>query len=157
VPWRREVFLAHFAGTANETEAAELAGVTTSTVYRHRRKDPEFAALHQLALEQSYVRLEADALRQRILAQQRLAQARDEGFEASGEIAQEFERVMKLFARWDRRNGQPGPRTAARDDRTPWNPDEALRALERKLRALAIPIEAGPVGDDEDLGEGEIG
>ena len=82
-PWRQEVFFAHFAGTCDETAAAEAAGVSTSTICRHRQKDPDFAEHYQAALEQGVVRLEAEALRQRLLAQQRLK----DGLLPEGEVA----------------------------------------------------------------------
>lgn len=142
VGWRRELFLAHFAGTGNETEAAETAGVCTSTVYRHRVKDPEFAALHQLALEQCYVRLEAEAVRQRLDAQKRVAEALSEGLETTGELALEFDRVMKLLARWDRGPVRPGPRTIGHGRQAAWTFDEAIAALEKRLKSLGVPIPA---------------
>jgi hypothetical protein len=165
--WRREVFLAHFAATGNETEAAEAAGVSTATVYRHRVKDPDFAAAHQAALDQSYVRLEAEAVRQRLLAQGKMAEALERGLEvepamvaefARGDLAAEFERMMKLLARWDRRGGGPGPRTVSPAHRRPWTFEEAIEALERKMRSLGIPVRDAPeAGDDSGDGAGEEG
>jgi hypothetical protein len=151
--WRRDLFLAHFAATGNETEAAEAAGVCTSTVYRHRRKDTEFAAAHQAALEQSYVRLEVEAVRQRLAAQKKMAEALERGLEIEPALAQEFERVMKLLARWDRRGGKAGPRTVSPAAAQPWTFDAAIDAVERKLRALGIPIRELPPepADDSDV------
>jgi hypothetical protein len=156
VAWRRELFLEHLAGTCNEVEAAAAVGVSPATVYRHRMKDPEFAALHQLALDQGYVRLEAEALRQRLQAQQRLAEALDNGFEPKGELALEFDRVMKLLARWERRSGRVGPRTVSPERSRAWTADEALEALERKLSALGIPIRAAPPPGPGNEDDGEV-
>jgi hypothetical protein len=156
--WRREVFLAHFAATGNETEAAEAAGVSTATVYRHRVKDPDFATAHQAALDQSYVRLEAEAVRQRLLAQRGMAEALERGLEVEPAIVAEFERMMKLLARWDRRGGGAGPRTVSPAHRRPWTFEEAIEALERKMRSLGIPVRDAPeAGDHSGDGAAEDG
>jgi hypothetical protein len=76
---------------------------------------------------------------QRLKAQQRLQRALDEG-EATGEVPEEFERVMKLLDRWDRRNGRLGVRSAAPEKRRALSFDEAIDLLEKKLRNLDIPI-----------------
>lgn len=144
VLWRKQVFLAHLAGTGDVTAAAAAAGVSEPTVYRHRMKDPDFAAAFQEALEQAYVRLEAEAVRQRLEAQRQLR----EGVLPAGEIAQEFERVLKLLQRWDRRNGKVGPRTITPGRRQSWTFEQAIEALDRQLAALGIPI----IGEE---GEGE--
>ncbi|HEX8061928.1 MAG TPA: hypothetical protein VF535_01805 [Allosphingosinicella sp.] len=136
---RQEVFLSHFAGCGDAREAAEVAGIDHSTVYKHRRKDPVFAAAFTEALEQCYARLEVEAVSQRLKAQQRLQRALDEG-EATGEVPEEFERVMKLLDRWDRRNGRLGVRSAAPEKRRALSFDEAIDLLEKKLRNLDIPI-----------------
>lgn len=56
---KKETFLEVLACTANVTAAAEAAGVVTSTVYNHRRKDPEFRELWWIALEQGAAKLVA--------------------------------------------------------------------------------------------------
>jgi hypothetical protein len=117
--------------------------VSVSPVYRHRAKDPDFAAAFQDALEQGYARLEAEALRQRLEAQRQLR----EGVLPAGEIAQEFERVLKLLQRWDRRNGRVGPRTVAPGRRRRWTFEEAIAELDRYLAALGIPIVGEEPGD----------
>ncbi|MGQ0659589.1 hypothetical protein [Sphingosinicella sp.] len=144
-PWRQEVFFAHFAGTCDETAAAEAAGVSTSTICRHRQKDPDFAARYQAALEQGVVRLEAEALRQRLLAQQQLR----DGLIPEGEIAQEFERVLKLLQRFDRKGGGVGVRQVSRAHLKAWTFEEAIEAIERKLRAIGIPIREDEEADEE--------
>jgi hypothetical protein len=80
------------------------------------------------------VRLEAEAVRQRLEAQRRFS----ENLEPAGEIAQEFERVMKLLARFDRRDGRVGRREVGHGSRQRWTFDEAIRALDKKLNALGI-------------------
>jgi hypothetical protein len=56
---RREVFLEWFAATCNVRLAAAKAGVAYQTVFKHRMKDPAFAADWDVALAQGYARLEA--------------------------------------------------------------------------------------------------
>lgn len=150
VGWRVDVFLSHFAATCNEAEAAEAAGVSPATVYRKRRKDPGFAASHQAALDHGYVRLEAEALRQRLAAQQRMAEAVEAGTALGADLCQEFERVLKLLARWDRRGGVAGPRTVSPAAARAWTFDSAIEAIERKLKALGIPVADLPPEPDDD-------
>lgn len=155
---RQQVFLAYFSWTCDAAAAAAEAGVCERTVFVHRGKDSVFAAAFQEALELAYVRLEAEALRQRLAAQQRLRKAIEEaqppaeppvedvaGCAAAGalgpvEAAAEFERVMKLLARWDRRCATPGSRQVSHGRQRTATFEEAMEALEKKLQALAIPI-----------------
>jgi hypothetical protein len=99
---RQQLFLDRLGGTADAGEAAEVAGVHISTVNTHRRRNPDFARRFEEALESAYPMLEAEALRQRLAAQERLR----DGLMPSGEIAAEFGRVMALLARWDRKKRQ---------------------------------------------------
>lgn len=131
-PERRATFLAHFAGTCDMTAAAEAAGVHETTVYKYRQRHPEFADDCERVLRQGYVRLEAEALRQRLEAQRKLR----DGLIPAGEIADEFERVMKLLARWDRRNGPAGTRSIGHGRQRSMTFEEAMEALEKKLMGL---------------------
>jgi hypothetical protein len=56
---RRKIFLDHLAATCNVTASATAAGLYWAGAYAWRRKDPEFAAQWQAALETGYARLEA--------------------------------------------------------------------------------------------------
>jgi hypothetical protein len=129
---RKQIFLDHFAGTADVQAACDAAGVHYSTVYRHRRTDARFAAGWDEALAQAYALLEAEAVRQRLEAQRRAA------FEPhpTGAMATEFERVMKLLDRYDRRGGRVGAREVRPGRERRWSFDESIEALDRKLRAL---------------------
>jgi hypothetical protein len=115
-------------------------GVDQSTVYKHRLRDPDFAAAFERALDQSYVLLEAEALRQRLQAQRQLREALDGGGPPPPETVAEFDKVMKLLARWDRGGGRRGARSVAPDRRRAWTFAEAIEALESKLRHLGVPI-----------------
>jgi len=139
---KRETFLAHFEGSCNLTDAADEAGVADSTVWSMRARNPEFARRFQQALDQGYVRLEVEAVRQRLEAQRKMR----EDILPTGEISQEFERVMKLLQRWDRHNGRAGPRAPGRGHETRWTFEESLALLEKKLRNMGVPIEPLPSG-----------
>ena len=53
-------------------------------------------------------------------------------------MAQEFERVMKLLARYDRRDGRVGPREIGHGRQRRWTFEEAMVALDKKLRSLGL-------------------
>lgn len=144
---RQQIYLDHFAGTADSEAAAAAAGVTTHTVRAHGRKHPEFEAAESEALRYAYARLEAEALRQRLEAQRRLS----DNLEPTGEIALEFERVMKLLARFDRKDGRLGRREISHGSRQRWPIEEAIEALDHKLRALGVRrgILPPPEGQEE--------
>lgn len=129
---RKRIFLDHFAGTADAGEAAGVAGVGASTVFQHRRADPEFAAGWDEALAVAYAALEAEAVRQRLAAQRDLSK----GLCPTGEISKEFERVMQLLARYDRRDGRIAARQVGRGGERRMSFDEAIVLLDKRLRAL---------------------
>jgi hypothetical protein len=141
---RQQIFLDHFAGTADAEAAAAAAGVTYQAVRAHYRKHPEFAALWHEALRLGYAMLEAEAVRQRLEAQRRLS----ENLEPTGELAQEFDRVMKLLARWDRRDGRIGAREVGHGHQQSWTCEEAVLELDRSLRKLGL--RTGIVPPDEE-------
>jgi len=131
---RKTIFLDHFAGTADVVAAAAAAGVGVSTVYQHRARDPQFAEDWDVALRQSYVILEAEAVRQRLEAQRRIRESPN----PTGEMAKEFERVMQLLARYDRRDGRIGMRSVQHGRQKRWTFEEAMAALDKKLRSLGL-------------------
>ena len=140
---RKAVFLAYFSGTADMNAAAAAAGIGYSTVIQHRLKDPAFAADCDEALAVAYAALEAEAVRQRLEAQSRLR----EGLCPTGEIAQEFERVLRLLARYERKNGRIGLRAVAPGRERRWTFDEAIVELDRILRAMGARhgVDAEPI------------
>jgi hypothetical protein len=151
---RKGVFLVHFARSCDLIAAAAAAGVCERTVYNHIRKDPAFAQAFQAALEEGYRRLEAESVRRRLEAQERL-RAAIEAAEESGEPipaaeeGAEFDRTMKLLARWDRRDGRLGWREVGHGRRQNMAFDEAITALDRKLRALGLPRADPPAPEGE--------
>ena len=146
---RQAVFLAHFAVSGDTKASAEVAGVSESTVHLHRRMDPAFAEAYAQALAEAYVRLEAESLRLRLEAQKKLRAA----IEAAGPAApvaetdEEFDRIMKLLARWDRKPRGPDTRFKPGGRRHAWTFEEAIALLEKKMRALGIPIREEPPPD----------
>lgn len=139
---RKGVFLAAFAWSCDLGAAAGQAGVCERTVFNHLRRDAHFAAEFQRALEEGYGQLEAEALRQRLAEQARLRAAVEEA-EAKGgplplaETAVEFERTMKMLARWRRRDGGLGSRPMRPGARR-MSFEEAIVILDKKLRALGL-------------------
>lgn len=146
---RQQIFLDHFAGTADARAAAAAAGVGYHTVRAHYRRNPEFAALWDDTLRFAYAMLEAEAVRQRLEAQRRLS----ENLEPTGEMAREFERVMKLLARYDRRGGRVGAVERAPLASQAWTWDQAIAALDKRLRALGLRSDdSGEDSGPEDSG-----
>jgi hypothetical protein len=129
---RRGIFLASFAATADATHAAAEAGVAVTTVYKTRRNDPDFAALFDAALAEAYVRLEAEAVRQRLAAQEAMKAAPEPSIQMAGE----FDRVMALLRRWDRGGGKTGVREISRERMKSASFDEAMAVLAKRLKAL---------------------
>jgi hypothetical protein len=69
---RRKRFLAELAESANVTEAARIAGVGKSTVYRMRASDPTLAEQWDEALDQGYAELEAMLLHRCLFGSERV-------------------------------------------------------------------------------------
>jgi hypothetical protein len=156
---RKGIFLAAFARSCDLLAAALEAGICERTVYYHLRDDGAFAQAFQAALEEGYAWLQAEAVRQRLVAQARLRAAIEEAEETGGpsplaEEGLEFDRTMKLLARWDRRDGRLGPREVSLGARRVWTFEEAIAALDKKMRHLGLRGE-GPRGAPPPEGEGE--
>lgn len=141
---RKRIFLDHFAGTADAHAAAAAAGIGYGTVTTHRRKDQDFAAAWDEALAHAYALLEAEAVRQRLEAQRLMR----EGLCPTGEIAREFDRVMQLLHRYERRTGI-GQRAIAPGRQKAWTFEEAIAALDRKLTALGARRALPPPASEE--------
>lgn len=131
--------------TCDTKAAAAAAGVHESTVHLHCRTDPAFAEAYAQALRQGYVRLEAEALRMRFEAQRKLHAAIDAAGDTipprlAAEEGAEFDRVMRLLARWDRRPRRSDSRFKPGGRRQRHSFDDAIDMLEKKLLGLGIPI-----------------
>lgn len=131
---RKRLFLDHFAGTCDAVASAEAAGVCKATVYKAAQRDRDFRAAWEEALAIGYAALEAEAVRQRLAMQRKMR----DGLSPQGEIAQEFERVMKLLNRYDRRGGGVGFQRPRYGRMKSWSFEEAIVALDKKLQALGL-------------------
>jgi len=140
---RKRIFLDYFAGTADANAACAAAGISYSAYTAHYRKDPEFRAACDEALAVAVAGLEAEAVRQRVEAQRNLR----EGLCPAGEISKEFDRVMQLLARYDRRDRRYGRRERHYGRLKRWSFEEAIVALDKYLRALGARhgIQAEPI------------
>ena len=133
---RKGVFLVHFARSCDLIAAAAEAGVCERTVYYHLQRDQAFAEAFRAALEEGYRWLEAEAVRARIEAQERLRAAIEEA-EAAGapvpaaEEGVEFDRAMRLLERWDRGGGRLGRREVGHGRQRRWTFEEAIAALDK--------------------------
>jgi hypothetical protein len=141
---RQALFLRHFAATCDATAAAAAAGVAESTVLLRRHRDAAFQAAFDDALQEGYAVLSAEALRQRLAAAARLRAAMAGTGEVAAlacpdeDLAGEFERTMKLLARWDRKNEPPGIRSIRYGRQKAMSFDEAIHLLDKKLVALGV-------------------
>ncbi|HEX6376579.1 MAG TPA: hypothetical protein VFZ91_12765 [Allosphingosinicella sp.] len=119
--------------------------------------DPVFDSACREALEQGYVLLHAEVLRQRLRAQKRLRAAIGRAGPVPppallAEQEAEFERIMKLLARHDRRQRRPDGRFKPGGRRQPWTFEDSIVALDKALDALGVtriplPPEEGKGGD----------
>lgn len=146
---RKQIFLDRFAGSADAHEAAEAAGVSYSAVLAHFRKDADFAAAWEEALAIAYAQLEAEAVRQRLAAQGRFRGT----LAPEGEVTKEFERVMQLLARYRRPDGRIALRSVGAGREQRWSFDDAIRALDKKLRALGLRTGVTPPEEEPPAGE----
>lgn len=155
----QDAFLAGFAASCDTKAAAAAAGVSESTVHRHRRLDRGFAEAYAAALAQGYELLEAEAVRQRLAAQARLRAAAERADEAapapscphcgrSDDAGAEFDRIMRLLARWDRRPRRPDSRFTPGGRRQRVTFDQAIAMLDKHLRALGVRTTTAPPSGD---------
>ncbi|MDG5489116.1 hypothetical protein NYR55_10875 [Sphingomonas sp. BGYR3] len=132
---QRKRFLTHLAETANVTAAVGKSGVSSSTVYRTRYREPEFAAEWDRALAIGYDRLEAAML---AAAMKAVRAAEDSVPVPEGEaVIVSFDQAQRLLnhhrslAREGRWRGHPDRDYAASAERT----DAAILKLLKKLPA----------------------
>jgi hypothetical protein len=139
---RKAVFLEHFAATCDGEAAALAAGVCVSTVHYARRNDPDFAAEWRATKAQSYEHLEAEMIRLRLEALERMRQRSDllprlaeEEFDRALQLLREHHKTQAAGSR-----GEGAPRVR-------WDFDKALDALEKKLKAFGVRVEKEEGGE----------
>lgn len=152
---RKQAFLDHFAETCNLEASAAAAGISLAPVYRALKTDPAFAEGFEEALHAGYLFLEAEALRQQREAQKKYRiNPKGEG----AAQAQSFERTMQLLREYKRANGPStslrtgsvGRRAPRRGgERVRWTFEDAMTALEKKLKAFGVEIPEGPAEEGE--------
>jgi hypothetical protein len=177
---RQAVYLAHFAVTADMKAAAAEAGISVSTVKLHRRHDPAFAEAHEEALEQAYFFLQAEAVRLRLEAAERL-RAAGEGAEypprdgkgervkrggggpasaqaptcphcgRSDDSGAEFDRTLRLLKQHNRSERRPEGRFKLGGRRQRWTFVEVMTLLEKAMRGMGVKIEPEPDAAKGDL------
>lgn len=130
---KKQVFFDHLATCCNVTRSAAAAGVCTSTIDNHRRRDPAFAAAMGEALEAGYELLES-------LLMERAAnlagyQRDDEATAVAPEtIDTELAiRLLQLRGRRPARSGAEAARGLRRADE-----DALAEKIQAKLKVLAL-------------------
>jgi hypothetical protein len=139
---RKEIFLAHFAATANSDGAGRAAGVSKSTVYEHRRKDQQFREAWNEALGEGYARVEAHSVRYAEKAFQVRADPR------AGKSVRDMDpKVALAILESYRRNGNRRPGEIFPQ---PYDVGEVRRRLEAKMRMLGFLDDESDPGRSDD-------
>lgn len=132
---RRSAFLAALERCCNLVEAAALTGVSPSTVRRHLKSDPGFAGACAAALGRGFESLTAEWEARPAAVAGRL-RAR---LEPRGEIKGDFDRLMRLLARYERPDGTIGTRRVRfLRKRQPMSFEEAILLVARKMRWMGL-------------------
>jgi hypothetical protein len=128
-------FLGLLEKSCNTRESAREAAVHPSTVYRHLKRDPEFASANAAALKRGYAALERESAEARAAMEARIASG-ELGWEIvpRGRITSDFDRQMLLLARYDRKDGSLGRRTVRHGHMRSASFEEAIVLLDRRLR-----------------------
>ena len=130
---RRKLFLAAFERSCNLRDACARTGVDPATVYRHIAADPAFERDCRGALERGGDALDRRAGEERLAAGGRLAAHR---IEPKGEMTRDFDEIMRLLARYARKDGSIGPRFVRRSRVRRWDIDDAIALLGKRLEAM---------------------
>lgn len=131
--WSEEAedrFLDTLAASCNVSAAAEAAGFTRFTCYKHRRRDPGFAKRWDAALEQGAARIRALLLQRAIEALEGFAPDQDTPIPNMT-----VKEALAVLAAHDRRLSG-GPRSR-REWARPRSLDEMRDSILRKLEAIA--------------------
>jgi hypothetical protein len=135
---RKRIYLEHFAATGDARASAAAAGVSKGTVSNHRLSDPAFREGCAQALVEAYATLEAEAVRQRLAAMERIDF--DAGKEAppSGlDPAAEFARTMELLR--EHKRSRAGAKASGRPPER-WSFEESMAALEKRLKIFGVRV-----------------
>ena len=133
-PARQQVFLDVFAATADFRAAAGAAGVCESTVYKALARDPDLGRRRDEARTLAVSRLEDEAVRRRLAAQESLRDAAA----PESEVAADNRDLMALLAHHQRREARggafgPGPGALAR-----WSFDDTMVEIEKIMRGYGL-------------------
>ena len=134
--WRRRTFLDTLELSANTAESARAAGVSKRTVHKHLARDADLARANAAALARAYAGLERRLAREQA---ESAARWRAHGIVPTGEPTADFDEALRLLARWERPDGTLGRREKPGRRRV-YSFEEAIAALEKKMRALGIAI-----------------
>lgn len=148
---RRQIFLDVFAATGDLRAGAEAAGVHESTVYRTLSRDPDFARRRDEARTLAVGRLEDEAVRQRMAAQEKLRDPKT----SESELAMENERLMKLLAYYQRERANGGAIGPGAGAQARWSFEDAIEEMDKIMRGYGlrrgiIPPDAGEAGPEEE-------
>ena len=146
---RREVFLEWFAATCNAKLSAERAGVCYQTVFKHRMKDPGFAAAWDEAVAQGYARIEARLVQEctPVIA----SEAKQSSLDRHGSIEprddeESFDPELALLLLREHRRRPPGSPDKRKNLRTTARvatEQEVISALEKRLKGFALRVAKG--------------
>jgi hypothetical protein len=160
---RKSVLLRALVKTGCILDACRLAGVAPRTVYRHQERDPAFAENCRIAIRMSATPVE-------ITAWQRAVEGVEQEFACGGEVrvrrryADGLLRLLlqgsnprkygarpgfkrKRMLKYERKRMEREIRAEIEAARPPERSfDEAIDAIEDKLRAIGIPIRYDPPG-----------
>ncbi|PQM28324.1 hypothetical protein CVO77_07470 [Sphingopyxis lindanitolerans] len=150
---KREAFLVELAASCNIVRAAALVGMGQSGAYRLRKREPDFAAQWQAALEIGYERLETALVRRALETVGEFpVEALDERSEPVEKMTVDQAIRILTFHRESIRQGQartrkPQARHVATQEETDAALIKRIRIVERQ-RAAPAPSPEGDAGAD---------
>ncbi|MEO0462329.1 MAG: hypothetical protein AAF127_04305 [Pseudomonadota bacterium] len=118
-------FLEYLAETSNVSASAAHVGEHTSTVYRHRRQNPEFAREWLAALREGYTHLEMEVLRR----------MRDGDQRALADEKYDFANAIRLL------NAHRENAARAEADQRNVSAAEVRASIDRKVEAIRLQLQ----------------
>lgn len=137
---RRTIFLEALAHSSNVTESAKSAGVSTSAVYRARRKSKPFRTAWQVSLCEGYTRLEAELLAEAL----RAVTAKTHETTLKSRAQKQRLGLQLLSQHRSTVRGQPAPRVARSRETT----RQIKARLEARFAEIELRLTQG--GDNDD-------